>query len=117
MNNAIFFDIDGTIVTEDGTLTIPESTREAIARAREKGCYTFVNSGRTLFNINKKVRALGFDGLICGCGTYIEMNGDVLLYNALSQDFCRKVAEIIRTTGVTPVYEHRDGYFFDDFSA
>lgn len=116
MNNAIFFDIDGTIVTEDGTLTIPESTREAIARAREKGCYTFVNSGRTLFNINKKVRALGFDGLICGCGTYIEMNGDVLLYNALSQDFCRKIAEFIRTTGVTPVYEHRDGYFFDDFS-
>lgn len=116
MKKAVFFDIDGTIVTEDGTLTIPESTREAIAKARENGHYTFVNSGRTLFNINEKVRSLGFDGLICGCGTYIEMNGEVLLYNALSQDFCRKIAEIIRTTGVTPVFEHKDGYFFDDFS-
>mgnify|MGYP003302829306 CR=1 FL=1 len=112
----IFFDIDGTIVTEDGSLTIPESTVEAIAKARENGHYTFINSGRTLFNINKKVRSLGFDGIICGCGTYIEMDGEVLLYNALSQDFCRKIAEFIRTTGVTPVYEHKDGYFFDDFS-
>lgn len=112
----IFFDIDGTIVTEDGSLTIPESTIEAIAKARENGHYTFINSGRTLFNINKKVRSLGFDGIICGCGTYIEMDGEVLLYNALSQDFCRKTAEFIRTTGVTPVYEHKDGYFFDDFS-
>ncbi|MBR6579788.1 MAG: HAD family phosphatase [Ruminococcus sp.] len=116
MKKAVFFDIDGTIVTEDGTLTIPESTCEAIAKASENGHYTFVNSGRTLFNINKKVRELGFDGLICGCGTYIEMNGEVLLYNALTQDFCRKIAEFIRQTGVTPVYEHKDGYFFDDFA-
>ena len=112
----IFFDIDGTIVTEDGSVTIPESTVEAIAKARENGHYTFINSGRTLFNINKKVRSLGFDGIICGCGTYIEIDGEVLLYNSLSQDFCRKTAEFIRTTGVTPVYEHKDGYFFDDFS-
>lgn len=116
MKKAVFFDIDGTIVTEDGTLTIPESTREAIAKARANGHYTFVNSGRTLFNINKKVRELGFDGLICGCGTYIEMNGEVLLYNVLTQEFCRKIAEFIRKTGVTPVYEHKDGYFFDDFA-
>lgn len=112
----IFFDIDGTIVTEDGSLTIPESTVEAIHKARKNGHYTFVNSGRTLFNINKKIRSLGFDGIICGCGTYIEMNGGVLLYNALKQDFCREIAEFIRTTGVTPVYEHKDGYFFDDSS-
>lgn len=111
----IFFDIDGTIVTEDGSLTIPESTAGAIDRARKNGHYTFINSGRTLFNISRKVRALGFDGLICGCGTYIEMNGEILLYNALSQEFCRNTAEFLRKTGVTPVYEHKDGYFFDDF--
>ncbi len=114
MKKAIFFDIDGTIVTEDGTLTIPESTVKAIKMAREKGNYTFINSGRTLFNINKKVRSLGFDGIICGCGTYIEMDGEILLYNKLTQDFCRKIAEINRKAGVTPVYEHKDGYFFDD---
>lgn len=114
MKKAIFFDVDGTIVTEDGKLTIPESTRTAIKMTREKGNYTFINSGRTLFNINKKVRDLGFDGIICGCGTYIEMDGEVMLYNKHSQDFCRNIAEIIRKTGMTPVYEHKDGYFFDD---
>lgn len=113
MKKAIFFDIDGTITTGTNSVIIPESTREAIARARENGCYTFINTGRTEFNVNKKVRSLGFDGLICGCGTYIEMNGEVILRNRLSEELCRSTAEMIRKTGVTPVYEYTDGYFFD----
>lgn len=114
MKSVIFFDIDGTLVSEDGLFTIPDSTRTAIEMTRKKGNLTFINTGRTAFNVNKKVRQLGFDGLICGCGTYIEYNGEILLYNKLNQDFCREVAELMRKCGVTPVYEHKDGYFFDD---
>ena len=33
----IFFDIDGTIIPED-TGVIPESTKEAIKKAKENGC-------------------------------------------------------------------------------
>ncbi|MBP3380978.1 MAG: HAD-IIB family hydrolase [Ruminococcus sp.] len=114
MTSVIFFDIDGTLVTEDARKTIPESTRRAIALARKNGCLTFINTGRTIFNVSRDVRSLGFDGYICGCGTYIEYKGDVLLRNSLEQSFCRKIAGIVRECGVTPVYEHRDGYFFDD---
>ncbi|MDE6788422.1 MAG: Cof-type HAD-IIB family hydrolase [Ruminococcus sp.] len=114
MKSVIFFDIDGTLVSEDGLFTIPESTRTAIEMTRSKGNLTFINTGRTEFNVNKKVRQLGFDGLICGCGTYIEYNGEILLYNKLSKDFCLETTEILRKCGVTPVYEHKDGYFFDD---
>lgn len=114
MTSVIFFDIDGTLVTEDARKTIPESTRKAIALARKNGCLTFINTGRTIFNVSRDVRSLGFDGYICGCGTYIEYKGDVLLRNSLEQSFCRKIAGIVRECGVTPVYEHRDGYFFDD---
>ena len=117
MKNIIFFDIDGTVITEDDRQMIPDSTREAIRLTREKGNFTFINSGRTLFNINEKVRSLGFDGMICGCGTYIEMNGEVMLYNQLTQEHCRKTADFLRQVGVTPVYEHKDGYFFDDKAA
>lgn len=116
MRSVIFFDIDGTLVTEDARRIIPESARKAIALTREKGCLTFINTGRTIFNVSPDVRSLGFDGYICGCGTYIEYKGDVLCSNTLEQNFCRKIAGIIRQCGVTPVYEHRYGYFFDDLA-
>ena len=32
----LFFDIDGTILTDDGKRQIPESTRRALAAAKEK---------------------------------------------------------------------------------
>lgn len=116
MRSIIFFDVDGTLVSEDGLMTIPDSTREAISLARKKGTVTFINTGRTKFNLNQKVCSLGFDGYICGCGTYIEYNGEVLLYNKLSHKFCRETALFMRKTGLTPVYEHKDGYFFDDYA-
>lgn len=116
MKSVIFFDIDGTIVSEDGLFAIPESTKKAISLTRKKGNITFINTGRTEFNVNMKVRELGFDGIICGCGTYIEYNGEILLYNKLEQDFCREIAGLLRKCRVTPVYEHKDGYFFDDKS-
>lgn len=114
MPSVIFFDIDGTIATEDGRFHIPESTRNAISRTREKGNFTFINSGRTLFNINPEIRKLGFDGYLCGCGTYIEYDNEILLHYTPEKSFCREIACLIRECRVTPVYEHSDGYFFDD---
>ncbi len=114
MSSIIFFDVDGTLITEDARMMIPESTRYAITETRKKGNLTFINSGRTAFNISPKVKSLGFDGCICGCGTYIEYNGEVIFRNKLEQGFCREVAEFMRRCRVTPVYEDTDGYFFDD---
>lgn len=111
--SVIFFDIDGTLVTEDERSIIPDSARAAIAETRRRGNLTFINTGRTAFNISSRVKELGFDGYICGCGTYIEYGGQVISDNRLEQGFCRKIAEIMRECRVTPVYEDRNGYFFD----
>ncbi len=116
LKNVIFFDIDGTLVTEDGRSFIPESAREAIKETRRRGNLTFINTGRTAFNVNRRVRELGFDGLLCGCGTYIEYGGEVIFHNKLERDFCRRTAALMRELNVTPVYEHTDGYFFDGLS-
>ena len=114
MRSIIFFDIDGTLATEDERSLIPESTRNAIAETRRKGNLTFVNSGRTTFNIPPRIKELGFDGYICGCGTYIEYNNEVMFYHSLEKEYCRHIAELVRTFNVTPVYEWKDGYFYDD---
>ena len=114
MSSIIFFDIDGTIATEDERAIIPISTRNAIAQTRKNGNLTFINSGRTAFNISPKIKELGFDGYICGCGTYIEYEGKILFSRTIEQSECRNIATLMRKCRVTPVYEHTNGYFFDD---
>lgn len=114
MPSVIFFDIDGTLVTEDERKIIPDSAREAISETRRRGNLTFINTGRTAFNISSRIKKLGFDGYICGCGTYVEYGGQVISDNRLDRKFCREIADLMRECRVTPVYEDRDGYFFDD---
>ena len=114
MPSVIFFDIDGTLATEDGRFHIPQSTREAISRTRQKGNLTFINSGRTIFNINPEIRKLDFDGYLCGCGTYIEYNKKVLLHHTPEKSLCNEIVDIIRKCNITPVYENSNKYFFDD---
>ncbi|MCI5587190.1 MAG: HAD family hydrolase [Lachnospiraceae bacterium] len=79
MKKLIFFDIDGTIVTENGQKrVIPESTLDAIRKLRENGHLCFINSGRTMSEMNTMIYEIGMDGFVCGCGTYISYHDDIL---------------------------------------
>lgn len=113
MQKIIFFDVDGTLVTEDDRAIIPESTRSAIAQARKNGHLTFINTGRTIFNLSDEIKSLGFDGYICGCGTYIECKGDILLHNKLERSHCLEIAALMRKYKAAPVFERSDCLFFD----
>lgn len=72
------FDIDGTIL-DDRTGKVSEKTKEAINQARENGHYTFLNTGRSYAELDSRLLEIGFDGVICGCGTYITYKDKVLL--------------------------------------
>ena len=63
----MFFDIDGTLIPEDGDHKIPESAVRALRLAREAGNLLFINTGRPVFNVGRELRCLGFDGFVCGC--------------------------------------------------
>lgn len=108
----IFFDIDGTIITED-THIIPQSTINAIRKARENGHLTFINTGRTFFNVPEEIRCIGFDGYVCGCGTYIHCNNEILLSQTLSREVCMEIAKKLREYKIDGVFEAIDGIFFD----
>ncbi|SDA25138.1 hypothetical protein SAMN02910447_02571 [Ruminococcus sp. YE71] len=113
MKKIMFFDVDGTLIPEDGDHVVPESTFEALRLARKAGNLLFVNTGRTPVMVGEKIRSMGFDGFICGCGTYIECGGRELFYNRLSREFCLSVAETVRKYDGCPMYEHRGGIFSD----
>ena len=85
MNKAAFFDIDGTLWDEKNF--IPDSTRRAIKELRENGVLTFLNSGRCrAFINNKDLLSLGFDGIVSGCGTMIELHDDVIYKKILPEE-------------------------------
>ena len=66
MIKAIFFDIDGTLVSFR-THTVPQSTRNALQALQRKGIKLFINTGRPKLLINN-LGDLQFDG-------YVTMNG------------------------------------------
>ncbi|AEM22536.1 Hydrolase 3, haloacid dehalogenase-like hydrolase [Brachyspira intermedia PWS/A] len=66
MIKAVFFDIDGTLVSFN-THKISDSSKEAIKILKDKGIKVFIASGRALFQIDN-LDGLYFDG-------YITING------------------------------------------
>lgn len=67
----VFLDIDGTTVDANGQ--IPESTREAIIRAKENGHKMVICSGRSRFQIYDELLALGFSGIVGAAGAFVDV--------------------------------------------
>jgi Cof subfamily protein (haloacid dehalogenase superfamily) len=108
----MFFDIDGTLLTED-THIIPESAKNAIQKARENGHLAFINTGRTIFNIEKEIHDVGFDGYVCGCGTYVKAGEKVIVTTTLEKDTCKNIIEHLRKHKVDAVLEGLEDVYFD----
>lgn len=109
---AIFFDIDGTIISEE-TGIIPESAVSAIKKARENGHLLFINTGRTLFNVTEDIRSIGFDGYVCGCGTHIHYNGDTLLEKSIPHETGLEIVKKLREYKIEGLFEGTNDVYFD----
>ena len=78
MIKAIFFDIDGTLVSFK-THQVPESARQAIAELKAKGIKVFIATGRHLSAINN-LGDLEFDGYITLNGSYCFVGKNKVIY-------------------------------------
>lgn len=83
MSRIIFLDIDGTLTMPD--MGVSDKVIWAINKARENGHYVFICSGRNRAGV-KSLEYIGFDGLICSAGGYIEVNGQKIYESALSDE-------------------------------
>ncbi|MBQ1328379.1 MAG: HAD family phosphatase [Eubacterium sp.] len=108
----LFFDIDGTLITDDERRILPEDTKEALKKAKENGCLLFINTGRVFSNVEDYIKE-GFDGLICGCGTYIVYHDEVLLHHKQTIEKCREIALVCRETGMEAIFEYADRSCYD----
>lgn len=108
----VFFDIDGTLLSEV-TRCIPESAITAIHLLQENGHLAFINTGRALSFIDKEIFDIQFDGLLCGCGTYVSYHNDVILHHKFSNTMCMHIVELLRKYKIDAILEGKDKSYGD----
>jgi Cof subfamily protein (haloacid dehalogenase superfamily) len=80
MIKAIFFDIDGTLLSHQ-TKKVPDSTVKALKLLKEKGIYTFISTGRHISEMKDlPLDHLEFEGYITLNGQYCY-NKDGTIYD------------------------------------
>ena len=113
MRKAVFFDIDGTLW--DFYNQIPESTVEAIRALRKNGNYAFICSGRARAYIqHPDLFAIGFDGVVAGCGTHVELNGDRIYEKLIDRELAIHTVKTVRRYGFRPILEGPEYLYMDD---
>lgn len=109
---AIFFDIDGTLWDEQ--FHIPDSTKKAFEMLRKNGHLTFICTGRTRGYIqDERLLSLGFDGIVAGCGTYIEKDGEIIFYKRIDNELLKDTLEVLRPLHYPIVLEGREYLYAD----
>lgn len=107
---AVFFDIDGTLVAYDGT--IPDSTILALKKLRENGHLAVISTGRTRPLIMTELLELGFDGIVAGCGSYVEYGGKEVYSEIADTTMIMAVSKRLVEEGIAPFLESPEGLYY-----
>ncbi|MDR0972807.1 MAG: Cof-type HAD-IIB family hydrolase [Prevotellaceae bacterium] len=111
MTKALFFDIDGTLVSFD-THRIPDSTHLALAEARRRGLKLFIATGRPRCIINNLGDEL-FDGYItmngacCFMGQYEQM----IFRHTIPSDDVRAAMQMSLEEEITTIFVSADSMY------
>ena len=108
---ALFFDIDGTLVSEL-TGVMPESAERAVAKTRKAGNLVFINSGRTMGSMKTILPGMKADGYLCGCGTQLWIGGKVIYWKSIPGDRAAAIKKAIVDFGFDGVLEGADNCYF-----
>ncbi len=107
----IFFDIDGTVMDLDGT--IPPSAVTAVRRLRQAGHRCVINTGRPRLAMDPQLMDMDFDGLVCSCGQYIQLDGKIIRHVGFDRETSRKILEIGRRCRVDMYFEEAERIWCD----
>lgn len=106
MTKALFFDIDGTLVSFQ-THAIPTSTIEALTLAHEKGIQIFIATGRPTLIINNlgELQKRGLiDGYITMNGGYCYVGDEIIYKSPVIQKDVQTMARISKEKGYACIF-------------
>lgn len=110
MVKAIFFDIDGTLISFR-THRISPAVLDALSRLRQKGIKLFLATGRHASSIGAAQDDFPFDGCITLNGQYCFTQDTVLRKMVFSPAQTAQLADVLEQTGAPAVIlEEKDGY-------
>ncbi|GGH27316.1 Cof-type HAD-IIB family hydrolase [Paenibacillus segetis] len=107
MYKIVFFDVDGTLLSESDR-TLPLSTKEAIEKLMNKGIKVVVATGRS-HNLCEELMELGIDTFITANGALIKCNDQTIHKSLISLETVRDISEFAELHG------HGIAYFTERF--
>jgi len=103
MVKAVFFDIDGTLVSFN-THKVSDSTMQALGELRRKGIKVIIATGRQFEAINN-LDDLKFDGYITLNGGYCFVNKDEIIYKKhISKDDIKSLVDYVKKVDSFPCF-------------
>lgn len=112
MRKIVFFDVDGTLV-DNPTQVIPESAVRAIHALQAAGHLAVVNTGRPWQHIDPRILAIGWDGIVAGCGMWVQARGRVIHNDEPPKALCREMLDLVRRCDVDAFFEAPHGLVLD----
>jgi Cof subfamily protein (haloacid dehalogenase superfamily) len=108
----IFLDIDGTLI--DYQHNLPGSARTAVQAARRRGHRVYLATGRCKAEIYDEILSIGFDGMICANGTYIESGGTVVQNLTIEASLAARALSWLTAKSCGYYYQSTEGLFADE---
>lgn len=105
----IFSDVDGTIYDYQGKL--PQSTVFTIRKIRENSHKVLMVTGRSKAENKKELWDIGFDGMIGGYGSYVEVDDKVLFHQTLTINQCKEIIDWFESRNIEFYEESNNGLF------
>lgn len=105
----IFTDVDGTLYDYDGVLSA--STKKAVKELKENGHKIIMVTGRSKAENKKELLDLGFDGYICGNGSYVELDDEVVFAQTISLEQCKRIVDWCHKKNIEFYEESNNGLF------
>lgn len=109
----IFFDIDGTLVSDNQL--IPESARTAINKARENGHICVINTGRAKYLVGPELtEQVEFDGYLMGCGTMAVYHDELLMHHTFSDELSGRIMDAVKRYEIDCILEGCENNYCED---
>lgn len=95
---AVFIDIDGTLIVDNGPPSDFDVSR--LVKAREQGHMIFLNTGRSYAFIPECLRTADYiDGIVAGGGAHVILRGKTLHRRTISEDQLCQIAALYLRIG------------------
>ena len=114
MIKAVFFDVDGTLVSHKSK-SVPASAKKAVEQLREKGIKVFLATGRHIQELKKApTYGMEFDGYILLNGQLgLDEKQKIIFSNAFEKEDVDALLKIFHGTEYPFVLVNKDGHYMN----